>query len=240
MNFGLGSRGRSGASAVTVFFATSLFVLGAGLASPAIAEDDVVDDELGSCTDECTEARRMCYAASHAAYKFCWDECEETMQDAIARALNACRDEGLTRGECDRYVKKATHYAAQECRDDCGKAKKRARRVCREQRKECRQACKPAPACARECVGDFVECRDGVDACADQCTATKRAGLEECRALIADTCDPEAFRACVKDVRREFRGCVDTCHEEGSCGDGLHECLESCVDDEVEGDDVPQ
>ena len=222
--------------------AVALMAMGAVASTPVFAED-AVEDEIGTCKDECTEARRMCYAAAHAAYKFCWDECEATLQESIARALDACRDEGLSPADCDRYVQKATRYAAQECRDDCRKARKRARKVCRAERQECRQACEPAPGCARECVGGFVECREGVDACADSCKVIKRAGLEECREIIADACDPEAFRACVKEVRHEYRGCVDTCHEEGSCGEGLRECLGSCVDDvddAVAGGDVSE
>jgi hypothetical protein len=230
---GSGTAGRAERFGAAV--ATILLVIGVASASPVFAGDEVVD-EVGTCRDECTEARRMCHAAAHAAFTFCRDECQETMQDAIARALDACRAEGLRPDECDRYVKRATNYAAQECRDDCGKARKRARRVCRTERQECREACRSAPACARECVGEFVGCREGVDACADQCTLDKREGLEECRAMIADTCDPESFRVCVRDVRREYRGCVNTCHEDGSCGDGLHECLDSCVDDADDGD----
>lgn len=52
--------------------------------------------------------------------------------------------------------------------------------------------------------------------------------LTQCRELVSDTCDPEAFRACVPQARSEGHACGESCHDDVPCGAGLRECLWSC------------
>jgi hypothetical protein len=103
--------------------------------------------------------------------------------------------------------------------------------VCREERADCRDACAPGGGCARECVEEFAGCRRELDACADECRSARREAIKECREKIADVCDPEAYRACVREAREEHRSCQAECHEGAECGPDLRECLGTCRDD---------
>jgi hypothetical protein len=160
-------------------------------------------------------------------------------------AAQAAADEVLDgcRGECGEavHVCRLAHKAAwRVCRDECGPGKScrrecdrafaRARRVCRDERRECRQACLPPadPECVLACGDDFAGYREDLGACKDECRSQLEAALTQCRELVSDTCDPEAFKECVHQARVDGRACGESCHDDLPCAAGLRECLWSC------------
>jgi hypothetical protein len=223
---------RTGASAWICAAAAALLLAATFAAAPALATEDDEQVAEGACREECGEARRVCHRAAHAGYKFCWDECEQTVAAAVHRARDACDDRDLGRRECARLVDRSFARAARECREDCRRIGRRARGACREERHECRRACAPPldAECVAECRDEFGACRDDLGACRESCAADAEAALQECRELVSDSCDAEAFRECVHQARSEARACVDDCHEENACAGGLRECLGDCAE----------
>ncbi len=185
------------------------------------------------CREECHEARKVCERAAKAAFKACRSICEESVSAARREAAAMCESEGLEGKDCARLTRKLVAEALDGCKRDCAQVYKRARNVCHEERKECRIACVPPVdgECFMGCREEFGACRDALGECTEGCREKRSAAIEECKELIADTCDPEAFRECVHQARVESRQCAETCHEDFSCGADLRECVGECVDD---------
>lgn len=197
--------------------------------------DEGGEDSL--CQEECKEARHICRKAAHAVHRICDYGCGDEISAATQRARAFCEEEGLEGRECARVIRRAVHAAKDECREDCASARKRARNVCHDEIKECKRACRPPidRECAGECRDDFAGCEEDLEGCVDGCAVAKKEAVEACREQIADVCDPEAYKACVKEARVEARMCAEACHGEISCGEDLRECLGGCViDDEPE------
>jgi hypothetical protein len=220
------ANGFSGAVAARRGVVLAAGVLLVMLMGPAAGAEETDD----GCREECVEARKLCHQGAKAAYRACGSQCRETIRGAVIRARNICVEDHLGAAACASLVEKAVAGATRACHADCRLEQMFRRTVCRNERRECRQTCLAPldPECRIACGETFGECRDQVGACARECRGVAREGYTECRELASASCDPEALRECLDEVRNDLRMCSDDCHDEHSCGADLRECLGEC------------
>ena len=194
-------------------------------AGPAFADD-------GACREECSEARVVCEAAATAAHRVCHARCADALEDAVRRARRICVERDLGPEACERLVYVFASVAEQGCRRDCRAALERARQRCAEEVRECRLACLPPldPACVGACREEAAACRAELGACLGGCRETLAADAKACRELVADTCDLDGFKTCVREARAAAERCGHACYEGHRCGAELGMCLRECVD----------
>lgn len=199
------------------------------------------DDHGGACRTECSEARRICRGAAHAAWRACGDDCAEAVREAVRHAREACKAGDLSTGECFRLIREASRDALGACRDDCKNEREIARTLCRDERSECREACVAGldPACVEGCHGAFETCRGELETCTAGCRSAFESARDACAtsAVVDGACDAEAYRECVAAAHDEAAACAAACHEAQPCASELRECLGECPAVEHPGDD---
>jgi hypothetical protein len=197
-------------------------------AVPAAADDD----GEGACASECSEARRVCRGAAHAAWRACADDCGDAVREAARHAREACDAGDLATGECLRLIRSATADALRACRDDCKAEREIASALCQDERGECRSACVAGldPACVDGCQGAFETCRASLEACSDGCAASFETARAACAtsSVVEGACDAAAYRECVATARADAAACRHACHEASPCAGDLRQCLGDC------------
>lgn len=214
-------------------------LLGAALAgflfSVAAAPARADDDEGGACQSECSEARRICRGAAHAAWRACGDDCSDAVREAASHARAACNAGDLSSAECFRLIREAMRDALRACRDDCKNEREIARTLCRGERSECREACVAGldPVCVEGCRDAFETCRDGLESCTAGCRSAFEAARTACAtsSVVEGACDAAAYRECVASARDDAAACAADCHEAQPCAGALRECLGECPPD---------
>ncbi len=190
-----------------------------------------------TCREACSSGRQNCMNARKPAHRSCRSGCRENVRDALAGARVICDEQELSKKTCRKLVLRTFHTAHKACRADCREESQQAKIICRTGRRACAATCSdPIDPVRRDaCVDDFDGCREGLDTCVDVCRDEREAAIEACHEQVADLCDLDVLRECLRDARGGSRSCASDCHGDTTCAQDLRECIGDSVEEPDDG-----